>query len=82
MENSSGNSTPVFGSQTDGEKIDILTAKVSYKSQILSNLIEDYLVMKTSMSMDKALEKYARAINRQSFIDAKHQKVDRSIIAL
>ena len=72
----------MFGSQIDGEKIDILTSKVSYKSQILSNLIEDYLVMKTSMSMDKALEKYARAIKRQSYIDAKHQKVDRSIIAL
>ena len=61
----SGESTPVFGISVNEHKISQIESSIIIeKSQELYDLVEDYEMMKSSISQERALEKYAHVIRK------------------
>ena len=61
----SRDSTPEFGISANEQKSSHLESSfIIEKSQELYDLVEDYEMMKSSISQDKALKKYAHTIRK------------------
>ena len=61
----SRDSTPDFGVSVNEQKLSHLESSFKIeKSQELYDLVEDYKMMISSISQEKALEKYAHAIRK------------------